>query len=286
VVEGVLATAAPIVAVIDADRQHDEAILPALYWAVADGRAEVAVGTRYTDGGSMGGLSTARTRISQFATRAAAMVTRAPLSDPMSGFFVIRQSCLLNALPRLSTTGFKLLLDILVSSPQPLRVAEVPYHFRCRMAGESKLDSLVALQFGVMLIEKLAGGRVPPRLIMFGAVGTLGLLVHLAILNLLLNGVGVAFQPAQAIAVALTIAFNFCLNNGFTYRDRRLRGWAAIRGLFSFYLVCGIGAVANIGVGDLLYSTEQRWWLAGLAGATIGAVWNYAASSFLTWQDR
>jgi dolichol-phosphate mannosyltransferase len=286
VVEGALSTAAPIVAVIDADRQHDEAILPALYRAVANGTAEVAVGTRYTEGGSMGGASTARTRLSQLATRAAAIVTGASLSDPMSGFFVIRQSCLLDALPRLSTTGFKVLLDILMSSPQPLRVVEVPYHFRCRTAGESKLDSLVALQFGAMLLEKLVGGRVPPRLIMFGAVGAVGLLVHLAILNLLLGGLGFAFQAAQAIAVALTIAFNFWLNNAFTYRDRRLRGIAALRGLASFYLVCGIGAAANIGVGVLIYSTEHRWWLAGIAGAAIGAVWNYAASSFLTWQER
>ena len=285
-VDGALATAAPIVAVIDADRQHDEAILPALYRAVASGEAEVAVGTRYVDGGSMGGLSAARTRISQLATRAAAIVTRASLSDPMSGFFVIRQSCLLKALPRLSTTGFKLLLDILVSSPQPLRVVELPYHFRCRTAGESKLDSLVALQFGAMLVEKLAGGRVPPRLIMFGAVGTLGLLVHLVILNLALNGLGFAFATSQVIAVALTIAFNFYLNNRFTYRDQRLHGAAAIRGLVSFYLVCGLGAVANVGVGDLVFSSEHRWWLAGIAGAAIGAVWNYAASSFLTWQNR
>jgi dolichol-phosphate mannosyltransferase len=286
VVEGALATTAPIVAVIDADRQHDETILPELYRAVAGGDAEVAVGTRYGHGGSMGALSETRTRISRLATRAAAIVTHAPLSDPMSGFFVVRHDCLLTTLPRLSSTGFKVLLDILVSSPKPLKVAEVPYHFRARTAGESKLDSLVALQFGAMLIEKLAGGRVPPRLIMFGAVGALGLLVHLAILNLLLNGFGLAFTVAQASAVLLTIAFNFSLNNRFTYRDRRLRGLAALRGLASFYLVCGLGAVANIGVGELIYSNEHRWWLAGIAGAAIGAVWNYAASSFLTWQDR
>jgi dolichol-phosphate mannosyltransferase len=284
-VEGALATVAPIVAVIDADGQHDEAILPNLYWAVANGTADVAVGTRYSNGGSMGTLSAGRTRISRWATKAAALATRAPLSDPMSGFFVMRQNCLIDALPRLSTTGFKLLLDILVSSPRPLRVAEVPYHFRCRIAGESKLDSLVALQFAAMLMEKLVGGRVPPRLIMFAAVGTLGLLVHLAILYLLLD-LGAGFRLAQTTAVALTIAFNFCLNNGFTYRDRRLRGLAAFRGLVSFYLVCGLGAVANVGVGALIYSTEHRWWLAGIAGAAIGAVWNYAASSFLTWRDR
>jgi dolichol-phosphate mannosyltransferase len=286
VVEGALATTAPVVAVIDADRQHDEAILPALYRAVTRGGADVAVGTRYTKGGSMGGLSAARTRISRFATKAAAIVTRASLSDPMSGFFVIRQSCLLEALPRLSTTGFKVLLDLLVSSPQPLRVAEVPYHFRCRTAGESKLDSLVALQFGAMLVEKLSGGWFPPRLIMFGAVGALGLLVHLAILSAMLYGFHLAFPVAQMTAVVSTIAFNFYLNNSFTYRDRRLRGMAAARGLASFYLVCGIGAVANVGIGDLVFSTEHRWWLAGIAGAAIGAVWNYAASSFLTWQDR
>jgi dolichol-phosphate mannosyltransferase len=204
----------------------------------------------------------------------------------MGGFFVVRHSCLLAALPRLSGTGFKILLDLLASSPEPLSVVELPYRFRRRTAGISKLDSLVTLQFVSLLIEKRIGHLIPIRLLMFLSVGALGLVIHLAALRLLLWGAGTSFNTAQTIAVIAAIAFNFALNNIFTYRDQRLRGTAIFRGLASFYLVCGLGALANIGIADLIYSTEHRWWIAGIAGATIGAVWNYAASSFLTWNRK
>jgi dolichol-phosphate mannosyltransferase len=286
VTEGALATTAPIVAVIDADGQHDEAILPQLFEAVAGGTADIAVGTRYAAGGSIGDLDRRRSHISWFATKAAVIVTGTRLSDPMGGFFVVRHSCLLAALPRLSGTGFKILLDLLASSPEPLSVVELPYRFRRRTAGISKLDSLVTLQFVSLLIEKRIGHLIPIRLLMFLSVGALGLVIHLAALRLLLWGAGTSFNTAQTIAVIAAIAFNFALNNIFTYRDQRLRGTAIFRGLASFYLVCGLGALANIGIADLIYSTEHRWWIAGIAGATIGAVWNYAASSFLTWNRK
>lgn len=286
VTEGALATTAPVVAVIDADGQHDEAVLPQLYAAVAGGTADIAVGTRYTAGGSVGGLDRRRAFISRLATRIAAIATGTRLSDPMSGLFVIRQNRLLAAVPRLSGTGFKILLDLLASSPQPLRVAELPYRFRARLSGASKLDSAVALQFIAMLVDKILGGVVPLRLIQFLAVGALGLVVHLAVLRLLLGGGGISFHQAQATAVIGSVAFNFFLNNAFTYRDRRLHGSAIVRGLATFYLVCGVGALANVGVAGLVYATEPRWWLAGIAGAAIGAMWNFSASSLFTWKTR
>lgn len=283
VTEGALATTAPIVAVIDADGQHDEAILPDLFEAVASGIADIAVGTRYGVGGSIGELDRRRSSISRLATKAAAVITETRLSDPMSGFFVVRQSRLLAALPHLSGTGFKILLDLLASTPGPLRIVELPYRFRTRKAGASKLDSAVALQFFAMLIDKRIGRLLPMRLMKFLTVGALGLLVHLSVLRLILWQ-GVRFNIAQSGAVIAAIAFNFLLNNAFTYRDRRLRGVAILRGLVSFYLICGLGALANVGVGDLVYAAGQRWWLAGIAGATVGALWNYSASSFLTWK--
>ena len=283
VTEGAMATTAPVVAVIDADGQHDESILPQLFEAVARGGADVAVGTRYAAGGSVGDLDRRRSAISRLATRLAAAVVGTQLSDPMSGFFVMRQENLLAALPRLSGTGFKILLDLLASSPAPLRVVELPYRFRKRHAGTSKLDSAVALQFIAMLIDKRLGRILPARLLMFLTVGALGLAVHLAILNALLMGAGTSFNTAQATAVVCAMTFNFFLNNAFTYRDRRLHGAALLRGLASFSLICGLGAIANVGIADLVYST-QRWWVAGVAGATIGALWNFTATSIFTWK--
>lgn len=285
VVEGALGTTAAYIAVIDADGQHDETILPDLLAAVAEGRADIAVGTRYGAGGSIGEWAESRILLSKTATRLSRRLTRTPISDPMSGFFVMRQSMLVTLLPRLSSIGFKILFDILMSSPTPLKVHEVPYRFRNRVSGSSKLDTATAVEFVLLILDKLAGRWIPARLILFAAVGGFGLLVHLAILRLSLEA-GLIFGQAQGVAVGLTIAVNFALNNQLTFRDRRLRGRALVRGLLSFYLICGLGAVANVGVGSVVYASQYRWWLAGLAGAAIGSIWNYAASSLLTWKQR
>ena len=82
------------------------------------------------------------------------------------------------------------------------------------------------------------------------------------------------------------MTFNYVLNNSFTYRDMRLRGWKFVGGLFTFYAVCLIGAVGNIGIGDFIYKLHYTWWAAGIAGAIVGVVWNYAASSMFTWNKK
>ncbi|MDO6416659.1 glycosyltransferase family 2 protein [Sphingomonas sp. BIUV-7] len=283
IIEGMMATTAPVVAAIDADMQHDEAILPRLHDAVLAG-ADIAVGTRYANGGSTGEWDKSRVRKSEIATRLAAAITQTRVSDPMSGFFVVRREAVLAAVPHMSGVGFKVLLDLLASSPQPLAVAEVPYTFRSRQAGASKLDSMVALEYLLLLVDKITHGAVPARMILFLAVGAVGLIVNLAALDMLLNGAGFTFRAAQTAAVALSILFNFALNNWLTYNDRRLRGLAWLRGLATFTLVCGIGAIAQVGISEMVYDERRIWWIGGLAGAAVGAVWNYAASSFLTWR--
>ena len=285
VVEGALASTSPIVAVIDADLQHDERILPDLYRAIAEGGHELACGTRYAGNGSTGDWDEGRLRISRFATALAAPVMKTPLSDPMSGFFAVRRDVLLEAAPNLSSVGYKILLDLVASAPRPLKVAEVGYTFGVRQAGESKLDSLVALEYFELLLDKSVGRFVPVKLIQFGAVGLLGVAVHLALLKLML-GLGSGFSQAQAGAVIGAMTFNFALNNRFTYRDRQLKGAAWFKGLASFYLVCAIGAVANVGIGSLVYDRLHEWALAGIAGALVGSVWNYVASGWLTWSRR
>src|SRR3546814_20521500 len=104
---------------------------------------------------------------------------KARLSDPMSGFFAIRREVLVDALPRLSNIGFKILMDLVASASRPLKVKEIPYTFRNRLSGESKLDSRVAQEFIILFLEKLFGGFVPIRFLLFAFVGALGLIVHL-----------------------------------------------------------------------------------------------------------
>lgn len=284
VIEGALSSFAPVVAVMDADMQHDEAILPDLYRQVAQGRADIAIGSRYCDQGSFGDWQKNRIRASQMATKVAQFFLPFEVSDPMSGFFVIRRESLLRAVPGLSQLGFKILLDILLSGDRDVRVVERPYQFRNRVAGESKLDGMVIIHYVQLLLDKKIGRFVSPRLVFFGAIGSFGLLVHLTILSAMMHLAGLTFAVSQMIAVTCTICVNFLLNNELTYHDRRLRGARLLRGLLTFYGICSLGAIANVGAGSLAFSSHYSWWLAGIAGAIVGSAWNYMASRMFTWR--
>ncbi|HKX87744.1 MAG TPA: glycosyltransferase family 2 protein [Sphingopyxis sp.] len=283
VVEGILATAAPVVAVMDGDLQHSEDALPQLIDAIAGGGADIAVGTRYVAGGGIGDWDRDRARMSRLATRAGQIALGTDVSDPMSGFFAIRRDAFERALPRLSAIGFKILLDILASSPVPLKIAEIPYQFRTREAGESKIGARVIAEYAELIADKTIGRFVPVRLLKFLMVGGLGVFVHLAVLRMIL-GTGSPFVAAQSAAVMTAIAFNFFLNNSFTYADRKLKGWRLVGGLASFYAISALGAVANIGIGTWMAGQDERWWVAGVAGVVVGAIWNFAMSSALTWR--
>jgi dolichol-phosphate mannosyltransferase len=287
-VEGILSTAAPFVAVIDGDLQHDETILPRMLEALEAGTAEIAIGSRNVDGGTKGeGLSPIRRMVSDGGAALANAALPVRVADPMSGFFALPRPLFEELAPRLTATGFKILLDILLSAGRPLRVAEIPYAFRAREAGESKLDATVLLEFAGLLADKALGGIVPLRFMAFALVGGVGVLVHLAVLGLL-HGLGpVGFGAAQVAATVAAMTANFLLNNRITYRDRRLRGPRLLRGLVLFYVVCGIGAAANLGIAGLLVRDGLvGWGLAGGAGALLTVVWNYAVSSTLVWRPR
>jgi dolichol-phosphate mannosyltransferase len=282
-IEGMLASSAVAVAVMDGDLQHDETQLSRMLARIDHG-ADLVVGARFSPGGdAAGGLSRVRHLGSRVATLAARRLLGVQLSDPMSGFFMMRRDVFDAVAPRLSTQGFKVLLDIVASCRQPLQVVELPFVFRARRHGRSKLDTLVVFEFLGLLLAKLSGDWLSVRFLAFALVGATGLLVHLWVLRQALV-LGLAFDWSQMVAAYVAMTSNFVLNNQLTYRDRRLKGLAALRGLLTFYLVCSVGTLANVGVANWIYGTRPSWWLAGTAGAMMGLVFNYAASSVLTWQ--
>src|SRR5438270_224565 len=184
----------------------------------------------------------------------------------------------------LSAIGFKILLDLLASLPEKPRVLELAYVFRSRVAGESKLDAAVLFDFGLLLLDKLIGGIVPVRFVMFAMIGALGVVAHLLVLRLGLT-FGLGFDLAQSIATGCAIVGNFALNNEITFRDRKLKGRRVLPGLVVFAAVCAVGAVANLNVASLMVSAgHQSWWAAGVVGAAMSLVWNYAVGSTLTWR--
>src|ERR1700704_4616449 len=241
-IEGILSSAAPYIAVMDGDLQHDEMLLPQMLAKIRAERLDVVVASRYTDAGSVGNWQRSRVVISDVAGRLSRLVVKADLTDPMSGFFMVERNAFAAAMRSLTGQGFKILLDLFASSPRPLAFAEVPLSFRQRLHGESKLDTLVAWEYLSLLLEKFVGPALPVRFLLFSLIGALGLMTHLAVLWTMLHAAGASFAVAQGVATVLAMTGNFLLNNLFTYRDRRLRGWRVLSGLASFYAVCGAGA--------------------------------------------
>lgn len=286
-IEGILSSVAPIVAVMDGDLQHDETILAQMLEMMqADPDLDLVIASRNVEGGSSGnGLSAVRKWGSDTATAIARRLLRITASDPMSGFFMVRRNSFNSVVLGLQQQGFKILADMLSASRGSWKVAEVPYTFRERRHGESKMDSAVALEFLSLLLVRMTGGMVSIRFILFMIVGLSGLVVHLTTLRLVMLAFPVSFAVAQTVAVVVAMTSNFILNNVLTYKDRTLRGRDFLRGLLSFYGVCSVGAVANVGVATAVYAVLPFWALAGFAGAFVGALWNFVASALVTWKS-
>jgi dolichol-phosphate mannosyltransferase len=283
-IEGMLTTSAPYIAVIDADMQHDESALPKMLEKIRNERLDLVVASRNLDTGSMGEMSPARVWLSNMGNRVSRLVCHCDISDAMSGFFVIDRHFFQEIVHRLTGTGFKILVDILASSQRPVRVAEVPYRFRTREHGESKLDVNVELEYLFLLIDKIIGDYVPTRFVVFVMVGSLGMIVHLSTLALLFKGVKSSFVVSQTSATVAAMTFNFLLNNVITFRDRRLRGWRLLTGLMTFYLACSVGALMNVSFAAFLHRQAIPWYVAGVSGTVISSVWNYGVNTILTWR--
>lgn len=283
VVEGALASAAPFVAVMDGDLQHDERLLPDMLKVLRGGQADLVIGSRYlgSDARVVSGLDGKRRQLgSQVANWLGRRALSVDLTDPVSGFFMARRELIDAVAPKLAPDGFKVLFDLIASQPTPPRCVELGYEFRPRNAGESKLDRGVVVQYLSLLAAKLLRDIVSPRALMFGLVGAGGVLVHLGVLRAAL---GLGFAGAQALAATTAMTSNYLVNNAVTYRDRRKKGWALLTGYVRFCLLCSAGLAANVAVAALVQERLHIWWLSGVAGAAVGAAWNFVTTSLAVW---
>lgn len=286
-IEGMLASSAPFIAVMDADCQHDETRLPVMLEMLTSNSAEIVVGSRFAAGGDIGDLGKLRLAGSKVSNAVAQRLLHVKLSDPMSGFFMIRRDQFMPLVHKLSSQGFKILLDIMATARGRLRVAEVPFTFGTRAHGESKMDTMVVMDFLGLLISKATSDLLPVRFFFFILVGGTGLVAHLLVLRLQLSVLHMAFAPAQTIAVFFAMTMNFFLNNQITYRSQRLKGFKKmLRGLLGSYAVWSIGAVANVAVATWVFENLPIWWLAASLGAVMGSVWNYTTSTLFVWRAR
>ena len=283
VIEGALASAAPFVGVIDGDLQHDETLLPRMLEVLKAGDADLVIASRYVgDSAPVDALNPIRRLGSRFANWLGRLVLHQHLSDPVSGFFMIRRERLEAVAPRLTTVGFKVLFDVIASQTEPLRIVELPFVFRERVAGGSKLDRRMVIDYLGLLLNKLTGGLIPTRALMFGLVGASGVAVQLAaVKGSLLLGLG--FSLAQFAGSMVAMTSNYLINNEVTYRDRRKSGWPLLLGYLKFCALCSIGLAANVAVASEVHQLLPIWWPASIAGEAFGALWNYVSTAAAVW---
>lgn len=282
--EGMLTARGEYVAVMDGDLQHDETILPELL-ARAKAGADIAIGSRYCDEGSVGEWAERRQQMSRLATAAARGVLPQHVTDPLSGFFLCRASVAREAARRVSQRGFKLLAEILGSDPS-LTAVEVPYRFRNRRAGESKMSGPVVEEYLVFLYDRALGRFVPLRFAKYCVVGLAGAVVSVAVLFACWKGLGLGFGPSVAAGTEAAIVFNFVLNNRWTFRDYVASGRAAIPVFLRYQAVCVVGALASYSITLTLYDHDVGWTAAAPAGAFVGALWNYAMAKMFAWRAQ
>ena len=283
--EGMASSAADIFVVMDADLQHDETILPKMLAAfVEDPLLELTIGTRYAGvGAGVGNWSKTRLLVSRLATSLGSLARKTELSDPMSGFFAIRRAVFEETVRKMTGKGFKILLDLVLSAGRPLKSKEFSYQFRTRQHGESKLDIVVAFEYLYLLADKIFGRFVPVRFVVYVLAGLSGLFLHLAALALFYRSGELPFVSAQISATLLAMVSNFLVNNSVTFRQQRLKNAMLVPGLIAYMSICGLGAIVNVQAAEYLYENDIHWWFAGLAGALVGAVWNYAVSTQIVW---
>lgn len=285
-IEGILGSSAPYVAVIDADLQHDETLLPRMLDSLKSGRSDLVVATRFGAGGSAQAMSPTRESGSRLARRLAWMLGGVALSDPMSGFFAIRRDRFEPLAASLSPDGFKILLDIVMRARGTLRVAEEPYSFGSRVYGKSKLDARVVLEYLGLLLSRASRDAVTPRFLSHALVGVVGLVVQLVAMRVGL-ALGLAFIQAYALGAVVALGASFVVTNLLlTHSDRRLRGFLVIPGLLVFGVTSAFGLVAGIGMAAWLYTLRPVWWLAGAVGSVVGTVCSHATSPRLSWHVK
>lgn len=291
-IEGVQLAAGQYTVVMDSDLQHDESAIMDMIAKLKNG-ADLAIGSRFAGRNPSKGLSS-KTRLwmSRIGNFIANVFFRHKLTDPLTGFFALETNRFLDLTPKLSDSGFKILVDLLFVG-QFKKIEEVGFQFRTREKGDSKLDQVIIWQFIVFLLEKLSGGLIPSRFISFVIVGGTGLFVHFSALFFALSFIH-KFWAAQLFATLVALTSNFFLNNWLTFYDQRLKGQYILRGLLLFALFASVGIIANVGIADYFYkefadtlgTSSNLIVTASLAGILIDTIWKYVMASRFVWISR
>ena len=288
VIEGIFSANADIVAVMDCDLQHDETkLLDMINLFSKNNSLDLVIGSRFTETGEIS--EKAFSKIRKLGSKATTLIIKKVLNitstDPLSGFFMVKKESFLKSSENLQTQGFKVLADFLATSGKNIEIKEIGYRFKNRLAGESKMSFLTILELIGLVLSQILKGRVSIRFILFCMVGLSGIFVQLLITGLVMLLIN-QFPTSQTFGIIAAMTSNYFLNNIITFQERKLKSLDLIRGLFSFYLICSLGAFTNIAIATYIFSFSSNWLISSFIGACFGAVWNFTLSSIFTWKSK
>ena len=288
VIEGIFAANADIVAVMDCDLQHDEnKLLDMINLFSKNSSLDIVIGSRFTETGEIS--EKAFSKIRELGSKATTFIIKKVLNitstDPLSGFFMVKKESFLKSSENLQTQGFKVLADFLATSGKNIQIKEIGYRFKNRIAGESKMSFLTTLELIGLVLSQILKGKVSIRFILFCMVGLSGIFVQLLITGLVMLLIN-QFPTSQTFGIIAAMTSNYFLNNIITFQERKLKSLDLIRGLFSFYLICSLGAFTNIAIATYIFSFSSNWLISSFIGACFGAVWNFTLSSIFTWKSK
>jgi dolichol-phosphate mannosyltransferase len=285
VVHGFAQAKGELLAVMDADLQHPPPVLRDMVRAAREG-ADLVIASRYVPGGSCEGWGLTRRVISKGAIFLAHLFlprTR-HIGDPMAGFFLLRKSVVEGV--ALKPSGYKILLEVLMLGRYN-KAVEVPYSFRVRQRGESKLKASTQIDYLKHLFSLMRRTGEIARFLKFALVGASGIVVNEGLLWLLHERLAnLPLLAANAISIETSIITNFALNDLITFRDRRQAGAGAfLKRLGRFNLVSLVGLAINLGITALLTNVFGLHYLvSNLIGIAIGMLWNYLVNLGWTWK--
>jgi dolichol-phosphate mannosyltransferase len=262
-----------VLVVMDADLQHDEAILPRMVGLLSSDQADVVIGSRATDGGSYGSWGSGRRFVSWVATLIARLLLRVPTTDPMSGYFAMTRATFDELAPSINPQGFKILLEFIGRRRAGLRVTEVGFTFRNRMHGETKMSPSVIRSYLLAVVELRVGRQVKGQFVLYGLVGLSGVAVNLIVFSItdaiglgaIHLGFGRPLRWSLLLGIQASILSNFVLNNYFTFWERRFHRQRLLVGMVEFEVISAFGVVVHVSIFQFLESTG---WGVGLLGGT------------------
>lgn len=294
--------------VMDADMQHDEKVLPLFIEKFREGY-DLVIGTRRAEGGGTKNWSWIRRFISRVASLMARIILVKKSTDPGSGFFGVSKEYFEKSKDKLNPRGFKILLEFLALDDKA-KMAEVGYVFLPRIYGTSKLSTKVVLEFLIALYELRIGKVISLEFIKYSMVGLSGVAVNLVFQFigenyifkalalkpfLSFSGSGTALlshisrsQVAVALAIEISIFWNFILNNWWTFKNYKISGfWKLIRGFIVFNFVCLAGALINLSVFSIaMEKLSMNIYVANLTGIIFATMWNYLINVQTTWNEK